>query len=119
MQFHYPFDFETRQGVDAEVEADHVRAMIEQYLFTNPGERVNRPDFGSGLLQFVHELNSPELAAALQFTLQAGLQRWLGDVIELDGVQVTADDAQLNIWIGYTIRHSDTRSDARFQWRVP
>ena len=59
--------------------------MIEQFLFTNPGERVNRPDFGSGLLQMVFAPNSPELAAALQFTVQAGLQRWLGDVIEVRG----------------------------------
>ena len=57
--------------------------MIEQMLFTNPGERVNRPDFGSGLMQLVFAPNSPELAAALEFTLQAALDRWLGDVIEV------------------------------------
>ena len=57
--------------------------MIEQLLFTNPGERVNRPDFGSGLLQMVFAPNSPELAAALQFTTQAALQRYLGDLIDL------------------------------------
>ena len=62
---------------------DHIRDMIEQVLFTNPGERVNRPDFGSGLLQLVFAPNSTELAAALQFTIQAALQRWLGDLIEL------------------------------------
>ena len=64
--------------------------MIEQFLFTNAGERVNRPDFGSGLLQLVFAPNSPELAAAVQFTVQAGLQRWLGDVIEVQAVEVTS-----------------------------
>ena len=64
--------------------------MIEQLLFTNPGERVNRPDFGSGLLQLVFAPNSPELAAALQFTLQAALERWLGDVIEVRELEVTS-----------------------------
>ena len=53
-----------------------------------PGERVNRPDFGSGLLQLVFAPNSPELAAALQFTVQAALQRWLGDVIEVQRLEV-------------------------------
>ena len=38
--------------------ADHVRDLIEQVLFTAPGERVMRPDFGSGLLALVFEPNS-------------------------------------------------------------
>ena len=74
---------------------DHIRDMIEQFLFTNPGERVNRPDFGSGLLQLVFAPNSPELAAALQFTIQAGLQRWLGDLIEVQALEVTSEEATL------------------------
>ena len=72
--------------------------MIEQLLFTNPGERVNRPDFGSGLLQMVFAPNSPELAAALQFTMQAALQRWLGDVIEVQNLEVTAKSRRCASW---------------------
>ena len=87
--------------------------MIEQLLFTNPGERVNRPDFGSGLLQLVFAPNSPELAAALQFTLQAALQRWLGDVIEVGALTVSSEDATLRVDLSYTVRASgDTRSDS-------
>ncbi len=37
-------------------DADHVRDLIEQVLFTAPGERVMRPDFGSGLLALVFDL---------------------------------------------------------------
>lgn len=112
MQFHYPFYFDTRQRV--EDEADHVRDMIEQYLFTNPGERVNRPDFGSGLMQLIFNPNSPELAATLQFTLQAGLQHWLGDIVELEGVRVGAEESRLVVWIGYTIRRTNERRSERF-----
>jgi uncharacterized protein len=83
---------------------DHIRDMIEQFLFTNPGERVNRPDFGSGLLQVIFAPNSPELAAALQHTVQAGLQRWLGDLIEVQTLEVTSEDTILrvlvNMWYG-------------------
>ena len=75
--------------------------MIEQLLFTSPGERVNRPDFGSGLLQMVFAPNSPELAAALQFTLQAALDRWLGDVIEVHNLEVTSQDATLTVDLTY------------------
>ncbi len=77
--------------------------MIEQLLFTSPGERVNRPDFGSGLLQMVFAPNSPELAAALQFTVQAALQRWLGDVIGVGALNVDSDDATLTVTLSYTV----------------
>lgn len=99
----YPFQFDPR-GRTAETDAgDHVRDMIEQLLFTSPGERVNRPDFGSGLLQMVFAPNSPELAAALQFTVQAALQRWLGDVIGVGALGVDSDDATLTVTLSYTV----------------
>ena len=72
MNIDFPFHFDGRGRTAATDDDDHIRDMIEQLLFTNPGERVNRPDFGSGLLQLIFAPNSPELAAALQFTLQAG-----------------------------------------------
>jgi hypothetical protein len=80
--------------------------MIEQLLFTAPGERVNRPDFGSGLLQLVFAPNSDELAAALQFSMQAALQQWLGDVIEVRSLEVTADDAILRVDLRYLVRRT-------------
>ena len=52
---------------------DYVRQLVEQVLFTSPGERVNLPDFGSGLLQLPFAPNSLEMAAATQFTVQAAL----------------------------------------------
>ncbi len=115
----YPFHFDNR-GRSAETgDDDHVRDMIEQLLFTSPGERVNRPDFGSGLLQLVFAPNSPELAAALQFTLQAALQRWLGDVIDVGALAVSSEDATLRVDLSYTVRATgDTRS-ASFSRSVP
>jgi phage baseplate assembly protein W len=92
-------------GGTAEADPDaHVLQMIEQLLFTSPGERVNRPDFGSGLLQLVFAPNSGELAAALQFSMQAALQQWLGDVIEVRGLEVTADEATLRVDLRYLVR---------------
>ncbi|KAA0068659.1 GPW/gp25 family protein [Rhodanobacter sp. T12-5] len=113
MNIDFPFRFDNR-GHSAETgDDDHVRDMIEQLLFTNPGERVNRPDFGTGLLQLVFAPNSQELAAALQFTLQAALQRWLGDVIDVGALAVSSEDATLRVDLGYTVRASgDTRSDS-------
>lgn len=95
--------------------ADHVRDMIEQFLFTSPGERVNRPDFGAGLLRNVFAPNSPELAAALQFGIEAGLVRWLGEVIELDRVEVSAQDARLVVDLHYRLRATGEVRDERIE----
>ena len=85
---------------------EHVRDMIEQFLLTSPGERVNRPDFGSGLLALAFEPSTPELAAALQTTIVAGLQRWLGDVIEPRSVTVDAGDARIAVTVEYLLSAS-------------
>lgn len=99
----FPFAFDRRGRTALTGDDDHVRDMIEQLLFTRPGERVNRPDFGSGLLQMVFAPNSPEIAAALQFTLQAALQRYLGDVINVGSLQVTSNDSILQVDLSYTV----------------
>ncbi|WP_322769422.1 GPW/gp25 family protein, partial [Frankia sp. Cr1] len=82
---------------------DHIRDMIEQLLLTSPGERVNRPDFGSGLLDLVFAPASAELAAALQFSLQAALQRWLGDVIDVARLVVAVEEATVAVAVSYTV----------------
>lgn len=103
MDIDFPFHPDGR-GRSAEADyPHHVRDMIEQLVFTNPGERVNRPDFGSGLLQLIFAANSPELAATVQFTLQGALQRWLQDVIEVRAVEVAADDATLTVRVSYLL----------------
>jgi phage baseplate assembly protein W len=103
MNIDYPFHFDQRGRTAATTEDDHIRDMIEQFLLTSPGERVNRPDFGSGLLQLVFAPNSPELATALQFVIQAGLQQWLGDLIEVKNLVVVSDDAELRIEVQYVV----------------
>ena len=112
MNIDFPFHFDSRGGTATTDDDDHIRDMIEQFLFTNPGERVNRPDFGSGLLQLVFAPNSPELAAALQLTIQAGLQRWLGDVIEVQALEVVSEEATLRVDLKYVVKRTqETRVD--------
>jgi phage baseplate assembly protein W len=106
MNIDFPFHFDSRGRTATTSDDDHIRDMIEQLLFTNPGERVNRPDFGSGLLQMVFAPNSPELAAALQFTMQAALQRYLGDLIDLQSLEVSVQDSTLNVVIKYLVRRT-------------
>jgi len=110
----YPFQFDSR-GRTAEVGQDaHIRDLIEQVLFTAPGERVNRPTFGSGLMQLVFAPNSDELAATTQFLVQGALQQWLGDLIVVESVQVESRDSILRVFIQYVVRRNQTRQTAEF-----
>jgi uncharacterized protein len=106
MNIDFPFHFDVRGRTADCDDARHVRDMLEQLLFTNAGERVNRPEFGSGLLQLVFAPNSPQLAAALQFTTRAAIQQWLGDVLDLQALDVSTEDATLRVAIRYALRRS-------------
>src|SRR5215211_4785486 len=107
MNIDYPFHFDGRSRTAETGEDDHIRDMIEQFLFTNAGERVNRPEFGSGILQLIFAPNSPEVAATLQFTMQAAVQQWLGDVIQLQNLEVTSTDSTLTVDLSYSIRRTN------------
>jgi phage baseplate assembly protein W len=97
---------------------DHVRDLIGQVLFTNPGERVNRLDFGCGLRQLVFMPNSDALAAATQFLVQGALVRWLDTVIDVQRVEVEARDAQLLVSVVYIERETGERRADLFRGPV-
>ena len=115
MQVDYPFHFNDRGGTAGPGDDDHIRDLIEQVLFTSPGERVNRPTFGSGLLQLVFAPNSDALAATTQMTVQGALQQWLGDLILVEAVQVNNREATLEVQVQYVIRRNEERRVATFE----
>lgn len=110
----HPFHLDGRGRAATTSADDHVRDLIWQVLFTNPGERVNRPDFGCGLRQLVFLPNSDALATATQFVVQGALQRWLADVIQVDRVSVTAEQERLVVEVVYTRRDTGERKEDRF-----
>jgi phage baseplate assembly protein W len=112
MNIDFPYGVDTRGHTAGASDEDHVRDMIEQVLFTAPGERVNRPTFGSGLLQLVFAPNGDALAATTQFLAQGALQQWLGDVITVEEVSVENDDARLTVTVRYILRRTQQRQVA-------
>jgi len=116
VQVSYPFKV-NHAGRTSSTENDdkHIRDLIEQILFTVPGERVNLPDFGIGLLQFVFGANSDETFIALQFLVQGELQKWLGDLIELQTVQITTEDSELNVVVSYRIIRTQQTVHTQFR----
>jgi phage baseplate assembly protein W len=117
MNIDFPFRIDGRGRVSIFGD-QHVRDLIEQLLFTNPGERVNRPTLGSGLLQMVFAPSSDELAAATQFLVQGTLQQWLGSLIQAEAVRVTAQDSTLQVTVQYVVRSSGVRQVAQFSKEV-
>jgi uncharacterized protein len=102
----FPIHFDSRGRTGTTDDDDHVRDLIEQLLLTSPGERVNRPDFGSGLQDLVFAPNSPELAAALEFSMRAAIQQWLGDLIDVQSLDVQSDDSTVRIQLEYLVRRT-------------
>lgn len=114
IQLGHPLHYDHRRRTATTDANAHVRQMIEQVLFTAPGERVNRPDFGCGLLQLVFGPNSEQLAAATQMLVQGALQQWLGDVIRVDGVEVEATDGTLRVVVRYLVLQTQTDEVGEF-----
>jgi uncharacterized protein len=104
--FGFPFRLDGRGRTASADEDTHVKQLIEQLLFTAPGERVNRPTFGTAIRQMVFSPVSGETAAAIQFMMQGALQQWLGDVIQVSGVTVRAEDSTLHVTVQYIVRRN-------------
>ena len=115
----YPFRIDGR-GRSAETGPDdHVRDLIEQVLFTSPGERVNRPEFGCGLKQLVFMPNSDALASATQQLVHGALHRWLEEVIAVERVDVQAVDSSLTVTVVYVRRATGERQEDVFSRPLP
>ena len=114
MNLAYPYSV-SPLGRTAETPDDvHVRDLIEQVLFTAPGERVNLPDFGSGLLQLPFAPNSAELAAATQFSVQGALQKWLSGYVKVESVTASADEGTLSVTVTYSLINTDVTAVQTF-----
>jgi phage baseplate assembly protein W len=102
----HPFAVDIGRGRIAEEEnyAKHVEQMIFQVLFTAPGERVNRPDFGCGVKRLVFAPNSEVSASLAQVTIFQALTRWLGTAITVNDVKALAIEERLEIKIAYMLK---------------
>lgn len=110
----FPYDFSGLGRTASTGRGDHIRDLMEQVLFTSPGERVMRPEFGAGLLDLIFEPNSTTLAATTQMLIHSALQLNLSHLIAVQGVDVENDDAALRITVRYTVLLDRTTGSATF-----
>jgi uncharacterized protein len=119
MNLDFPYHVDGR-GLTATTGTDeHIKDMVEQVLFTAPGERVMRPDFGCGLLDLVFEPGGPELVATTQHLVQGALQQWLGHLISVDALDVAHHEGTLSVSVSYVVLRTQERVDASFSRSAP
>jgi hypothetical protein len=117
--FDFPLSFDERGRAAITDSDDHIRDMIYLVLFTSPGERVNRPEFGCGVKQLVFAPLSDALAAATEQLIHGALIRWLDPVISLEKVSARANEATLEITVSYLRRETGERREEVFRRPVP
>lgn len=114
----YPFSID-RNGRTGTVEEDrHIRQLIEQVLFTVPGERVNRPTFGTPINQLVFAPNSSEIATASQVLIQGSLQQWLDNIIRVESVEVDSEESTMRVTIQYVVTRTQQRRIETFSKEI-
>jgi phage baseplate assembly protein W len=109
----YPFHLNAASGQAAQASyEDHVEQMIRQVLLTDPGERIDMPEFGCGLRRLIFAPMSDALQATTKMLVLQSLNRWLSDQIQVQNVTVSKPgeepDGQLLIEIDYVL--IETRS---------
>ncbi|MBN8992433.1 MAG: GPW/gp25 family protein [Rhizobiales bacterium] len=118
MQIAFPYVFDTSHVTRLANEPVHVRQMLEQLLFTMPGERVNRPDFGCGIQRMVFAPQSTEVVATLQALVESEIHRWMGDVMSLRKLEVSAEDATLRVLVEFQLPRDNIVRAERFERAV-
>ena len=118
-QVDFPYHVDGRGRTAGTGADDHLRDLIEQVLFTAPGERVMRPEFGSGLLSLVFEPGGPELVAATQHLVQGALQQELGHLIAVESLDVRQDEGTLSVVVSYVVLRTQERASAAFSRSGP
>lgn len=90
----------------------HVRGQIEQVLFTLPGERWFRPEFGVGIRTLVFEPNNRPLWELTKKRLEASLTEALAGEVLPESLEISVEgvEAELRVTIAYrlaTINHTE------------
>jgi phage baseplate assembly protein W len=95
----FPFRIAGGSGQAAQANyQDHVDQLIRQVLLTDPGERVNLPQFGAGLRRLLFApINSSALTATTKMTVTQALKQWIPNQINVLSVEVTTSDENSSI----------------------
>ncbi|MFE9018090.1 GPW/gp25 family protein [Streptomyces sp. NPDC007808] len=118
MHLGFPLRLDERGRLAFADDEEYLRGLVEAVLLTRPGERVNRPDFGSGVDQLLFAPGGDELARTTQVLVQASVQQWLGDLLSVEEVAVEAVDTVLTVTVVYSPLHQGAPTGERRVLRI-
>jgi uncharacterized protein len=110
----FPLKIEDQGPQTAEFE-EYVAMLIEQVLFTAPGERVNRPQFGCGIDRLVLQPMTEQMEAATQYMIRSQLQQALAGIAEVQSVNTAMEGTVLVVTAAYTINGSTARAETTYR----
>ena len=115
----FPLAADTGRGRLREEQAydRYVDQLVRQVLLTSPGERVNRPDFGAGIRRLLFAPSNEATATLLQTTVLAALERWLGTLIAVEGVDVRLGTETVVVTVRYLVRKRGARQVSQIEVR--
>lgn len=110
----FPFHFDVRGHIARCDDSAHILDMLEQILFTTPGERVNRPDFGCGVAAMVFGSTAPEFITVKKSQIHSQIQQLLGHLIQVNEIALSVQESRITIVINYTIFKNQQNQSAEF-----
>jgi phage baseplate assembly protein W len=114
--FGFPFSIDGLGQVDTMTGDENIRAKIIQVLLTTPGERINLPEFGCGLRDLIFDPNNEILSATTEFNVNQALQRWMGDEIVVEGVDISSEEDALLVEVSYIRRDRLERNKVKISF---
>lgn len=97
----------------------YVQNLILLVFETNPGERVNRPDFGAGMRQLVFGGMDAALASAAETLVRSKLIQFLGDAISINTLTVTMGNETVTVDLTYFVTHTQTTAGTSITVPLP
>jgi hypothetical protein len=96
--------------------ADHVCEQIEQVLFTTPGERVFRSEFGAGVKTLTFEPNNQPLWEVTRRRILAALTAALRGEIQPNGLDVSVEGTgeRIQVVVSYQLASVGVTQRQRF-----
>jgi phage baseplate assembly protein W len=110
-QLGFPLQIDSTGRIVTVSEAEHVSQLIEQLVLTQPGERVNRPDFGCTLPPADEY---PVSSGATVDAIRQALQHWLSDTVAVEHVAVAPGTATINVAIQFVNQCDQQRQIVSF-----
>ena len=111
----FPFQVDVLGRTGMRGALEHVRDLVEQLLFTAPGERVNRPTFGCGLSDLLFSPIDDAVSAATEALVRGALETWLGALIRVEAVTVRTEESRVSVDITYVVRATEERREDHFE----